>query len=49
MGGKVFEKLCHLHVLAFILDPATYLFVRQFLCSLFVSDMGRTTLDVTLW
>lgn len=45
---KVFGKLCHLHVLSFILAPATYLFVRQFLCSC-VSDMGSRTLDGTWW
>lgn len=46
--GKVFGKLCHLHVLSFILAPATYLFVRQFLCSC-VSGMGSRTLDGTWW
>lgn len=36
--GKVFGKPCHLHVPSCILDPATSVFVRQFLCSLCVWD-----------
>lgn len=42
-GGKAFGKLCHLHVPSFILDPATHVFVPQYLCSLCASAIGSRT------